>query len=61
MNTYKIPDTKNRQVFEDKLDEKDDPCLIRRAMEEENKKPISRRSYAFMISCPCKRCNPFSL
>lgn len=41
--------------------QKENKCLMDEYFEEENKKPINqRRNYAF-LSCPCKKCNPYSM
>lgn len=40
---------------------KDEYCLIQRFFEEQAKLPPSIRSKAAYISCPCKRCNPYTL
>ncbi len=38
-----------------------DECLVQKYFEEQEKLPESMRSKGAMISCPCKRCNPYTL
>lgn len=37
------------------------PCLVRAFFERESQKSPHRRSNHCMISCKCKRCNPYWL
>lgn len=36
-------------------------CLLDAAMAEEMKKPPHLRQTAFLIHCPCPKCNPFRM
>ncbi len=38
--------------------QKEQPCLLDRAFQEEQKKPAHLRNIGFLISCPCPKCNP---
>ncbi len=47
---------------QDKLEcNQDSECLVQKFFEEQQNLPPSLRSNAAMISCPCKRCNPYTL
>ncbi len=46
-------------IKEDTSWQDDEDCLLTKAANEELKKPWWLRSGGFMISCPCKRCNPY--
>lgn len=36
-------------------------CLVQRFFEDQAKLPASVRANGAYISCPCKRCNPYTL
>ena len=41
--------------------QKDEPCLVDAHFERQKELPLERRTNHFMISCPCRKCNPHHL
>jgi len=59
--TTKVTRNEEGEVIGLKIDDEEEPCLIRAFFESEQKKPPAQRQTSCMISCPCSRCTPYSL